>query len=279
MLATPTTDLSRRSPRPALVPSLWRRAVSAPRSVTRATRRLTHTATLSANVAACMRRIEGLRARGLETDNERLEFQRWLTGNLCAIHGIEVLLDSPLGPELSNEQPVVMVANHISYIDPLAILARLPAFSIAKQEVSHWPVLGQVAAQLGMLSYRRGDVFDGARVLRRCELALRRGHRVLAFPEGYTTRGHSVSPFHRGIFYLAQRCGVPVVPLAIGYQGPEAAWVGDATFVPHYMRTTLRPMTRGWLRVLGALDPRRYPTPEALAEAARCSIASALLPS
>lgn len=263
----------------ASVTALWKRAFEAPRSVTRATRRLTHTATLTANIAASLRRIEGLQARGLDADSERLRFQQWLAGNLCTIHGIQVVLDLRPGQAARLDQPAVLVANHISYIDPLAILAQLPAFSIAKKEVSQWPLLGQVAVQLGMIPYRRGDVFDGARVLRRCEAALRRGHRVLAFPEGSTTLGFGVSRFHRGVFRLAQRCNVPVIPIAIRYHGPEAAWVGDAMFVPHYMRTTMRSVTRGRLAVLDALEPHRFPTARALADAARCSIASALLPS
>lgn len=236
-------------------------------------------ATLTANVAACLHRLEERRSRGLETDHERLEFQQWLAGNLCAIHGIEVVLDPRSRTSAARPEPAVLVANHVSYIDPLAILDRFPAFSIAKQEVSRWPLLGQVATQLGMIPYVRGDAFDGARVLRRCERALRRGHRVLAFPEGSTTHGHRVDGFHRGVFALARHCGAKVIPIAVRYESSEAAWVGDATFVPHYVRTTMRPVTRVTLRVCEALDPRGYDHAEALAEGARCSIEDALLPS
>lgn len=253
--------------------------MAAPRSVSRATRRLTHLATLTANVAAGLHRLEERRARGLELDHERLGFQQWLAGNLCAIHGIQVVIDPRSRSEAALGGPAVLVANHISYIDPLAILDRFPAYSIAKQEVSRWPLLGSVATQLGMVPYVRGDAFDGARVLLRCEKVLRRGHRVLAFPEGSTTRGARVCRFHRGVFHLARRCGVPVVPIAIRYHSAEAAWVGDATFVPHYVRTTMRPVTRVTLHVRPALDPRHHATARALAEAARCSIEGALLPS
>ncbi len=255
---------------------LFRRAAAAPRKVSRATRRLTHAAGLTANIAACMRRLELLDAKGLDADGERLSFLQWLAGNVCAIHGIEVEL---LGADVlarTIETPAIVVANHISYVDPLAILARVPAFSIAKKEVAQWPFLGQVATQLGMIPYRRGDPFDGAQVLRRCEHVLRRGHRLLAFPEGTTTHGNDVAAFHRGVFFLAKRCGVPVVPVALRYSTQGAAWVGDQTFLPHYVKTTMRSVTRVSLQVCSGISPGRFASARALADRTRAVIASAV---
>ena len=255
--------------------TLLQRAAQAPRAVTRATRRWSHAAGLTANVAVALRRLEALRGRGVDADPERLSFQKWLASNVCAIHGIEVELFGRIDP-LAGQRPMVMVADHISYLDPIAILSRLPAFSIAKQEVATWPLLGKLATQLGMIPYVRGDAFSGARVLKTCELRLKRGFNVLVFPEGTTTRGSHVEPFHRGIFHLAQHGSVPVLPLVLRYDCEDAPWVGDETFLPHYMRTSMRPRTRVLLEVLDPVEPNTTGSPRILRDAVQHRYASAL---
>ena len=235
--------------------TLLRRAVAAPRAVTRATRRWGHAAGLTANIATALRRLEQLQDSGVDADAERMAFQQWLANNVCAIHGIEVDVSGRLDL-LAGDRPFVMVANHISYLDPVAILARLPAFSVAKKEVAAWPFVGQLATQLGMIPYVRGNALSGAQVLRRCERHLRDGYRVLAFPEGTTTTGDRVAEFHRGTFFLAQHCNVPLLPIVLRYDCKDAPWVGDTTFLPHYMRTTMRPVTRVSVELLDPVMPR-----------------------
>lgn len=233
---------------------MLRRAAAAPRAVTRATRRWGHAAGLTTNIAAALRRLEQLQHSGFDADPERMAFQQWLANNVCAIHGIEVDVSGRLDL-LVGDRPFVMVANHISYLDPVAILARLPAFSVAKKEVAGWPFVGQLATQLGMIPYTRGDALSGAQVLRRCERHLRDGHRVLAFPEGTTTMGDHVVDFHRGTFFLAQHCNVPLLPIVLRYDCKDAPWVGDTTFLPHYMRTSMRPVTRVSVELLDPVAP------------------------
>lgn len=236
-------------------PALLQRVVAAPRVVRRTTRRWSHAAGLTANISAALRRLHLLERGGADANTERLMFQRWLANNVCAIHGVEVQASGCVHL-LDERSPSIVVANHISYLDPVAILSRLPAFSIAKREVARWPFVGGLATRLGMVPYARGDACDGARVLRRCEAYLDEGHSVLAFPEGTTTRGRTLARFHRGAFYLAQRCGVPVLPIVLRYDCDEAPWVGDEAFVPHYVRTTARPTTRMSMEVLGPMRPR-----------------------
>lgn len=247
-MLTPSVDVARGPG------ALLQRAAAAPRAVTRATRRWGHAAGLTANIAAALRSLERLEGAGVDADPERLAFQRWLAGNVCAIHGIEVDVCGRVDL-LASAEPMAVIANHISYLDPIAILSRLPAFAVAKREVAGWPLVGQLATQLGMLPYSRGDAFDGARVLRQCASHLSRGFRVLAFPEGTTTRGRHVEGFHRGFFHLAQQCNVPLLPLVLRYDCEDAPWVGDETFLPHYMRTSMRPITKVVIEVLSPLRP------------------------
>lgn len=188
---------------------------------------------------------------------------------LCAIHAIEVDVQG-----MFPDRPCVLVANHVSYIDPLVILAQMPAAPIAKAEVADWPVIGPAASSLGVNFVDRGSILRRARTLRRAVDTLRDGVCVLNFPEGTTTRGNRLLPFRRGIFGAAILAEVPVVPIAVTYDDRDLAWTDNEMFLPHYWRfaTQFRPRAR--LVVRAPMWPR--PTEQAVDFAARVRAAIAL---
>lgn len=172
----------------------------------------------------------------------------------------------------------LVVANHVSYLDPLAILPVCPAIPVAKGEVARWPIIGPIGAALGVLFVDRDDPHGRVRALRRIHDLLAAGAPVLNFPEGTTTRGDHVLPFWRGGFGIAQRLGVPVVPLAIRYADPALAWCGGATFVPHYLRTAARARVEVELAFGAPLHARAGEPPELLAARARRAVSRLLQP-
>ena len=170
----------------------------------------------------------------------------------------------------------LIVANHVSYLDPLAILPHCPAVPLAKGEVAEWPIVGSLAAALGVVFVARNDPYARVRVLRRVHELLAAGVPVLNFPEGTTTRGAHVKPFWRGTFGIAQRLNVPVVPVALHYRDPEMAWCGGRAFLPHYIKVASRQRIEVTLQFLPALPVRTGELPEAMAARARHVIARAL---
>jgi 1-acyl-sn-glycerol-3-phosphate acyltransferase len=168
------------------------------------------------------------------------------------------------------------VANHVSYLDPIAILPHCPAVPLAKGEVAEWPIIGSLADALGVIFVARRDPAARVRVLRRVHDLLDAGVPVLNFPEGTTTRGDHVKPFWRGTFGVAQRLGVPIVPVAIRYRDPEMAWHGGAAFLPHYIKMASRPRIEVTLSFCPALPVRTGEAPEDMAARARNVIARAL---
>lgn len=197
-------------------------------------------------------------------DPARARHLQLTSAGICRGHGLEVQLDGPLPPA-----PVVLVANHIGYLDPCLLAALLPCAPIAKIEVSRWPLLGSAMAGLGCIFVDRGKPMSGARALLTARRRLRAGISVLAFPEGTTTDGSVVLEFRRGVFGLAQRLDVLVAPAAVVPVDPEVAWIGDQTFADHYARLASRPRTRVHIRLGEAirLDPSH--TPEESAELVR----------
>lgn len=170
----------------------------------------------------------------------------------------------------------LIVANHVSYLDPIAILPHCPAIPVAKAEVLGWPIVGPIAAALDVVFVARRDGAARARALRQIHDLLQAGVPVLNFPEGTTTRGDAVSPFWRGSFGVAQRLGVPVVPVAIRYRDPAMAWFGGASFLPHYLRVASRPRIEVALSFCAPLPARTGESPEDMAARARNVITRAL---
>lgn len=175
-------------------------------------------------------------------------------------------------------RPSVLVANHLSYLDPIAIAQAMPITAIAKSEVHGWPAIGRALADLGVLFVRRGDPANSAVALRRAMRLLDAGVSVLVFPEGTTTWGDDVLPFQRGAFGLAALKNVPVVPIALRYSSRDLCWVGNTSFVPHFLALHRYPRVMAHLHFGRALDPLAYASAEEIAEAARLRIRGLLRP-
>jgi 1-acyl-sn-glycerol-3-phosphate acyltransferase len=207
----------------------------------RAGHRIAGTGAVAASAAA---RLGALRRSAARDDRrERARLLRDALARLTALHGIDVAVE---GRRLWG--PVLLASNHVSWLDPVVLGGLVPCVPISKLDVSAWPVVGPLARELGVLFVERGDGHSGMAVMRGAVRALEAGVAVLNFPEGTTTRGERVLPFRTGLFSLARSHRVPVVPVAISYDPPELAWVGDASFVPHYLRLAGRPRTRAVVR-------------------------------
>jgi 1-acyl-sn-glycerol-3-phosphate acyltransferase len=163
----------------------------------------------------------------------------------------------------------LIVSNHVSYLDPLAILPMCPALPVAKGEVENWPIVGPIGASLGTMFVRRQDPMARVRELRRIHDHLSAGTSVLNFAEGTTSKGDTVLPFWRGAFGIAQRVGVPIVPVAIRYREPAMAWCDGATFLPHYMQMTAKKRVEVALTFGAPIPPRTGESPEAMAARVR----------
>ena len=132
--------------------------------------------------------------------------------------------------------PVLLVANHVSWLDVYAINCLLRARFIAKCEVRNWPLIGTMVAAVGTLFIRRGCPRDARRLKDQVAAALRRRERVVVFPEGTTTDGTSLRHFYPALFQAAVDVGAIVQPVAIRYRDAahrpttSAAFIDDMTF-------------------------------------------------
>lgn len=128
------------------------------------------------------------------------------------------------------EGPTLMVANHVSWLDILAMTALRPALFVCKAEIAAWPALGWLLGRAGTLFLRRGSAVAAGEAARAAARRLREGVSVAVFPEGTSTNGATVLPFHAALFQAAIDTGCPVQPFALRYSSQAAVYAGDTGF-------------------------------------------------
>jgi 1-acyl-sn-glycerol-3-phosphate acyltransferase len=156
---------------------------------------------------------------------------RW-SGQLLRILGIRLVTEGHARPGAK-----LVVANHISWLDIVAINSVVPSRFVSKAEVGQWPLIGPLVTAAGTLYLVRERRRDAMRVLGLMSQAMRDGHTVAAFPEGTTGDGHGVMHFHPNLFQSAIDTPVPVQPVALRYSepghavSPATAYVGNTSLL------------------------------------------------
>lgn len=129
----------------------------------------------------------------------------------------------------------LLVGNHISWLDIFAINAVAPASFVSKDDVRGWPLIGWLAARTETIFIERGSRVAAVRAKGLIGETLRRRRRVAVFPEGTTSLGEQVLPFHGAMFQSAIDSGMLVAPVAIRYsdhsgaRSTAAAYAGDTS--------------------------------------------------
>ena len=144
--------------------------------------------------------------------------------------------------------PVLLVANHISWLDILVMHAARHCRFVSKSDVRHWPLIGTLATAAGTLYIERASRRDAMRVVHHMADALRNGEVVAIFPEGTTGDGISLLPFHANLLQAAISADAPVVPVGLrfvddlsGDTSLAPSYIGDESLLVSFWRTLCAP--------------------------------------
>ena len=135
----------------------------------------------------------------------------------------------------------LLVCNHLSYLDILVLAAQQPLVFVAKAEVRRWPVFGALAGAAGTLFIRRESPGDVPRLNGAMTPLVAAGQVVVFFPEGTSSDGHAVLPFHSALLAPAAENQWPVTAGWIGYAlddgsvEDEVCYWRDMTFLSHLL--------------------------------------------
>jgi len=150
---------------------------------------------------------------GGATDEHKLKYHQilqrraWYVVN--HIPGTNFSYLNPTGETF--EKPSVIISNHQSHIDLMAIMMLTPKLIIlTKNWVWHNPIYGVVI--------RYADYFpitDTEQMLVNLEQKVKKGYSVMIFPEGTRSEDSKILRFHRGAFFMAEKLGLDIVPVFI----------------------------------------------------------------
>ncbi|HZZ47978.1 MAG TPA: lysophospholipid acyltransferase family protein [Pseudonocardia sp.] len=224
-------------------------------------------------LGSAMSSLTGVRARDALL---RISFRAVLRGI-----GVRIVHRGPARFSTDDGNGVLVVANHLSWLDILALGSIEPMRMIAKREIRDWPVLGKVATRFGTLFIDRGGLRALPEVVADAAASLRAGSAVGLFPEGTTWCGAASGEFRRAGFQAALDAGVPVRPIAQRMLLPDGtvttlgAFIGEDTLMDSLLRVLRLPELVVDVQVLAPLVARPGEDRRALARRAELAIAEA----
>jgi len=143
---------------------------------------------------------------------------------------------------------MLLVANHISWLDILVMHAARHCRFVSKSEVRRWPLIGTLSTGAGTLYIERESRRDAMRVVHQMADALKAGDILAVFPEGTTSDGVSLLPFHANLIQAAISAGAPVQPVALsfidvatGQPSLAPCYINDDTLFGSIWRTLTAP--------------------------------------
>jgi 1-acyl-sn-glycerol-3-phosphate acyltransferase len=160
----------------------------------------------------------------LDAKARRVRIRRW-SRRLLHLMSVEIRISGALA-----HPNVLVVANHVSWLDIFALHAVGPVRFIAKSEIARWPLIGRLVRGVGTLFIERARRHDTHRVNREVAAALADGDIVAVFPEGTVTDGTRLLPFKGSLLQPIIESAGWVQPVAIRYR----TRAGDISRAPAY---------------------------------------------
>ena len=213
-----------------------------------------------------------LRFPAYDAPARQVRIQWWAT-KMLRVMGIGLQVEGT-----SSEGGTLLVANHISWLDIVAVHAVCPhARFVSKADVKSWPLLSRLVDAGGTLYLERERKRDALRVVHTVAQALKNGDMVAVFPEGTTSDGRELLPFHANLLQAAIATRTPVQPVALRFSDSShpvsraVEFVGDTTLVQSLWRVA---RGNGVIARMALLPPRASALADrrALAEALRADI-------
>jgi 1-acyl-sn-glycerol-3-phosphate acyltransferase len=149
------------------------------------------------------------------SDALKLELNRAWSLKMLRLAGMRLVVHND---DARLDRGVLVVGNHVSWIDIYVINAWRPTPFVSKAEVRRWPVVGWLAQQLGAVFIQRDKRSDAKRIMHELAARLSAGELMCVFPEGTTSDGLALLPFHANLFQAAVSAACPVQPICLMYE-------------------------------------------------------------
>lgn len=165
---------------------------------------------------------------GWAPSHQRHYVRSWSRRLLRAL-GIRLVVHGHLSE--AQHHNLLVVANHISWLDIFVLHAVHPTRFVAKAELASWPVFGFLIRRSGTIFLERARRHDTARVNRNISEALAGGDCIGVFPEGTTSEGRAVMRFHASLLQPIVDAGGHVQPIALRYLEADGSFAAAPAYV------------------------------------------------
>ena len=172
--------------------------------------------------------------------------------------------------------PVLIAANHLSWLDILSMHSVRAMSFVGKAEIDQWPVFSYMARTGNTIFHQRGSHDSASDVATVMTQRLKQGQRVAIFPEGGILPGNSVRRFHARMFRAAVDAQCPVQPVMVRYmrdgrRDDDISFREGESMLVNICRLLARPGAQADVHFLPLIDavgtPRRV-----LADTARAAV-------
>ena len=201
---------------------------------------------------------------------------RWWARGLLRVFGMRV---RGVGTPLAGG--TMFVANHVSWIDIMALHSQHMMGFIAKAEIRRWPVIGWITSHGETIYLHRGNANSLGDVMAEMSERLRAGRAVAAFPEGGTRDGRALGAFHARIFTAAVDADAPVQPVALCFgerceAQPIVAFARGESFMGNFVRLLGEPPRPVTVRFLEPILHAEHEGRRGIARLAQARIEAAM---
>ncbi|GGC51896.1 1-acyl-sn-glycerol-3-phosphate acyltransferase [Hoyosella rhizosphaerae] len=163
--------------------------------------------------------------------SEKRRWQRLFSKTLLSAFGVSVSITDRRGGIDAGSRSGLVVANHISWLDPLVISTITSAAFVARADLAQWPAIGTLARWASIIPLRRESLRDLPGAVQNVSDRLRRGDRVAIFPEGTTWCGRSWGRLRPAFFQSALDADVPIHPIHVRYVDGTGRMTTTPSFV------------------------------------------------
>ena len=140
---------------------------------------------------------------------------RWWGATILKLASVDVEVSG--AENIIGDSPQIFMSNHQSQFDIFIVLAGVPSQFrfLAKKELFEIPVFGGALYKYDAIPIDRKNFVSAMRSIAAAAKKVQEGRSVMTFPEGTRSRDGQIQPFKKGVFHLALRAGVPIIPITI----------------------------------------------------------------
>jgi 1-acyl-sn-glycerol-3-phosphate acyltransferase len=162
------------------------------------------------------------------SEGSQIDLVRWWSRIVLRMCGVRLRVAGRLE---GTGRGRMLVLNHISWIDIYVVHAFHPTRFVAKSEIRGWPLIGYLCDRTGTIFIERGRRHAVHQANQQIAQLLRHGASIGVFPEGTTSDGSGLLPFHANLIQAAIEAETPIQPVALRYQKPRGELATDAAYI------------------------------------------------